>query len=200
MSDTADTDSRLHAALWEVVAEHGWRGVTPRRLAALSGWSTAEIRARFASPAALLDWHMELVDRAVLAGTIAGQGGSPRDRVFDVLMRRLDALQPHRAGMLEFLRGLRRDPALFLSLAPAHQRMARRMLEAAELDTAGPCGAARAQGLLGIWILTLRAWEKDDSTDLGTTMAALDRILDRSETLARTLRLDPGDRAAPAGT
>ena len=38
MSDTIDeTDSRLLAGFWQVVAAHGWQGVTLRRLAAASG-------------------------------------------------------------------------------------------------------------------------------------------------------------------
>jgi AcrR family transcriptional regulator len=190
---TDDPDRRLVAALWQVVARHGWHGLTMRRVAAASGLPLAEIRRRCPSPPHLLRLHGRLVDLAVLEGTVPGQGGQPRDRVFDVLMRRVDALQPHRAGILRLLREARRDPLLLpLLLAGLPGAMAW-MLEAAELDSAGLDGLLRAHGLAGVWLATLRAWTRDGSADLGPTMAALDRALDQAERIARTVRLGPGD-------
>src|SRR3712207_1501237 len=112
MSDTTDeTDSRLVAGLWQVVAAHGWSGVTLRRLAAASGLPAAEIRARAPrGPGDLLRLHEQAMDMAVAAGTVPGQGGTPRDRIFDVLMRRIDAMQPHRAGIVRLLEELRTRP------------------------------------------------------------------------------------------
>jgi len=67
------------------------------------------------------------------------------------------------------------------------------MLEAAGLGAGGLAGLARAKGLTAVWLATIRAWADDDSVDLGPTMAALDRALDRAEQVARALRLDPGE-------
>jgi ubiquinone biosynthesis protein COQ9 len=193
MSETAtDPESRLVAALWQVVAEHGWHGLTMRRIAAASGLPVAELRRRCPSPLDLLRLHGQLMDQAVLEGTIEGQGGQARDRIFDVLMRRIDAMQPHRAGILRLLEELRRDPLLALLLLAELPRSMAWMLEAAEVDTAGPAGMLRVKGLAGVWLMTLRAWMRDETVDLGPSMAALDRALDRAEQVARTLRLDPG--------
>ncbi|RAI59401.1 TetR family transcriptional regulator [Roseicella frigidaeris] len=197
MSDLPDpTDSRLVTGLWQVVAAHGWQGVTLRRLATATGLAPAAIRARAPDgPRDLLALQARLLDEAVASGTVPGQGGTPRDRVFDVLMRRIDAMQPHRAGLLRFLADLRGDPALGLCLLAGLPRSMARLLQAAELESHGLSGALRVQGLVGVWLATLRAWQRDGSADLGATMAALDRALDRAEQVARTLRLDPGDLA-----
>jgi hypothetical protein len=128
----------------------------------------------------------------VLRGTVAGQGESPRDRIFDVLMRRLDAMQPHRPGLVRFLDELRGDPPIALFVLGLLPRSMAWMLEAASVDTAGLAGLARTEGLTAVWLATLRAWARDETVDLGPTMAALDRALDRAEQVARTLRLDPG--------
>jgi ubiquinone biosynthesis protein COQ9 len=198
MSDSHDaTESRLTAGLWQVVAAHGWQGVTLRRLAAATGLAAADIRARCpGGPRDLLALQARLLDEAVARGTVPGQGGTPRDRIFDVLMRRIDAMQPHRAGMLRFLDALRTDPGLALCLMAGLPRSMARLLEAAEIESRGLSGALRVQGLVGIWLATLRAWQRDGSADLGATMAALDRALDRAEQVARTLRLAPVDLAA----
>lgn len=195
-----DTDARLTDALWTLVARHGWRGVTLGRLATASGAPAAELASRFSSRLDLLRLHADRVDAEVAAGTVPGQGGSPRDRLFDVLMRRIDAMQPHRAGILRLLAEMRADPVLALAHAPIAKRSMRRMLDAAELDSGGASGLVRAAGLVGVWLLALRAWERDATQDLGPTMAALDRALDRAEQTARSLRLDPGDLAPPVET
>jgi AcrR family transcriptional regulator len=193
-----DTDARLIEALWSTVAARGWRGLTATRLAEVSGVPAGELVARFPSRLDLLRLHTEAMDAEVMAGTVPGQGGSPRDRLFDVMMRRIDALQNHRPGLLRFMGEARTDPLLGLALAPVLRASMARMLEAAELDAAGPAGSARAVGLVGVWLMTLRAWEGDGTVDLGPTMAALDRALDRAEATARSLGIGPGDLAPPA--
>ena len=196
MTETA-TDDTLIAALWRVIAAHGWTGLTMRRLAAEGGTDTATLRARFPTRLDLLLLHGRVMDQAVLAGTIPGQGGSARDRIFDVLMRRLDAMQPHRAGILRLFEDMRRDPAIALALAPHIGIAMRWMLEAAEVEAKSCEARLMALGLAGVWLATIRAWAKDDSPDMGATMAALDAALDRAERIARPLGLLRGETAPP---
>jgi AcrR family transcriptional regulator len=191
-------EDALVAALWRVIATHGWPGLTMGRLAAEAAVPMATLRDRFPSRLDPLILHGRRVDHAVLAGTIPGQGGAARDRLFDVLMRRLDAMQPHRAGILRFLRDMRRDPSLAVLLGPQLSLSMRWMLDAAEIDGNGGRRRAMALGLVGVWLATVRAWAEDESEDLGPTMAALDRALDRAEQVARTLRLLPDAAPEPS--
>ncbi|WP_211257401.1 TetR family transcriptional regulator [Muricoccus aerilatus] len=188
-------------AFWRVVAREGWHGTTFARIAAESGETLSDLRGRYPTPVDLLRAHARAVDQAVLEGTVPGQHGfgSARDRVFDLLMRRLDALAPHREGVLRLQRDLMRDPISALLLSPILMASMAWTLEGAGISTGGIAGALRVQGLAGVWIATARAWEGDESVDLGSTMAALDRALDRAESLARTLRLtDEEADASPA--
>lgn len=199
MSETVSDDA-LIAALWRVIAAHGWPGLTMRRLAAEAGIETATLRARFSTRLDLLLLHGRAMDRAVLAGTIPGQGGSARDRIFDVLMRRLDSMQPHREGILRLFEDMRRDPAIALALAPHIGVAMRWMLEAAEIEAKSCEARLLALGLAGVWLATIRAWARDESPDMGATMAALDSALDRAERIARPLGLLRGEAApAPSG-
>jgi AcrR family transcriptional regulator len=195
--ETSTSDDTLIAALWRVIATHGWPGLTMRRLAAEAGTDTAALRARFPTRLDLLLLHGRVMDQAVLAGTIPGQGGTERDRVFDVLMRRLDAMQPHREGILRLFEDMRRDPAIALALAPHIGIAMRWMLEAAEIEAKSCQARLLAMGLAGVWLATIRAWVRDDSPDMGSTMAALDSALDRAERIARPLGLLRGEVAPP---
>ena len=193
----SNEDSSLVAALWRVIAQHGWPAMSMRRLAAEAGLETAGLRDRFPTRLNLLLLHGRVMDQAVLAGTIPGQGGSARDRIFDVLMRRLDAMQPHREGILRLFEDMRRDPLLALALAPHIGVAMRWMLDAAEIEAKSCEARLLALGLTGVWLATIRAWARDDSPDMGTTMAALDAALDRAERIARPLGLLRGEAAPP---
>ena len=193
----SEEDSTIVAALWRVITRHGWPGLTTRRLAAEAGMETAQLRGRFPTRLDLLLLHGRVMDQAVMAGTIPGQGGSARDRIFDVLMRRLDAMQPHREGILRLFEDMRRDPLLALALAPHIGVAMRWMLEAAEIEAKSCEARLLALGLTGVWLATIRAWARDDSADMGTTMAALDSALDRAERIARPLGLLRGEAAPP---
>jgi AcrR family transcriptional regulator len=195
-SMTDDIDGRLVAGFWQVVATEGWDGLTLSRLAAASGLTRLVVKQHCESPEDLLRLHGEVVDRLVREGTVPGQGGTPRDRVFDILMRRIDAMQPHRAGIVRLLKALPREPCVALTLARLVPKSMAKLLEAAEVSSAGVGGALRVQGVTAVWLATMRAWMADDSSDLGHTMAALDRALDRAEQAARSFRLEPGDLAA----
>jgi AcrR family transcriptional regulator len=178
-------------AFWRVLAGSGWHGLTLRAVAAEAGLPLAELRRHFATPLHILTAHQRAVDAAVLEGTVDDLGSTPRDRLFDVLMRRLDALQPDRAGVVRLLRDLPRAPLLALWFAPRNAASMAWMLEAAGLDAAGPRGLLRVQGLVGVWLAALRAWEKDESEDLSATMAALDRALDQADRAARWFGMAP---------
>ncbi|MFC3125880.1 TetR family transcriptional regulator [Pseudoroseomonas globiformis] len=182
-------------ALWPLVAERGWHGFSFSDLATRSGLDLAELRQSFPAKFELLRLHARLVDQAVLENSPVTSTGSARDRLFDTLMRRLDALQPHRLGLLRFYRDLRSDPLLTLAMTPIIAASMAWMLEASNINACGPAGLLRVNGLSVVWLSTLREWEQDDSVDLGSTMAALDRALDKAERVANTFRMGEEDAA-----
>lgn len=192
-------DAAVLEAMWRLVATDGWQAATLGAIAAEAGLAVSGLRARFPCRALLLARHASAVDRVVLDGTIPDAGGSPRERVFDVLMRRFDALQPERAGILRFIEDLPRDPLTALAIGPLLPISMARMLEAAGVATDGALGPVRVKGAAAVWIAAMQAWRRDDSADLAATMAALDKALDRAESIARTVRLPDGDRMTIAG-
>jgi hypothetical protein len=105
----------------------------------------------------------------------------PRERLFDVLMRRLEALAPHRAAIRSLMRSARRHPSLALAFNGLAVKSQRWMLTAANIDAAGPRGIVRAQGLALLFAGVLRTFVADEDEGLARTMAALDRALSRGQ-------------------
>jgi ubiquinone biosynthesis protein COQ9 len=196
MTDTSPAQqAQIFEGLWQVVASHGWRGTTLARIAEAGGVGLGALRGLAASPEGLVTRYNRMVDQHVLDGTVPTDGESPRDRIFDLLMRRLDALQPHRAGITRFTKELPFHPILTLLLGAGMERSMGWMLEAAGISSHGPAGIVRIKGLTAVWIYTLNAWMKDESADLAATMAALDKALDRADQVARSV--DRGAKAKP---
>jgi hypothetical protein len=145
----------------------------------------ARARERFPGRSSILLRFGRAADQAALAETPSE--GPVRDRLFDLLMRRIDAFQAQRAGVLALLRALPAEPPTALMLALATRRSMRWMLEAAGLSASGLRGEMRVKGLVAVWLWTLRAWQADESEDLSATMAALDAALRRAEQAAEWL-------------
>ena len=116
-----------------MAAEQGWRSVSVAAAARAAGLPLARARERFPGRAAILLRFGRLADQAALAE--APSDGPARDRLFDLLMRRIDALQAHRAGVLALLRALPGEPPIALLLTLATRRSMRWMLEAAGIPT-----------------------------------------------------------------
>lgn len=177
--DDAEFDHALIAAAFAQAGEHGWRRFSVVRAAREAGLPLDRARARFPGPAAVLMRFGLLADQSALSGATAD--GSRRDRLFDMVMRRIDVLQAHRAGVLALLHRLPAQPVTSALLGVSTLRSMGWMLEAAGIPTTGLLGALRADGMLAVWLWTVRAWRNDGSDDLPATMAALDRALDRAE-------------------
>ncbi len=118
MSDTS-FDAALIFAAFRLAGQDGWSRVSAAAAARAAGLSVAEARARFPSRSSILLRFGLLADQTALQD--APTEGPARDRLFDLLMRRIDVLQAHRAGVKALLRALPADPATALLLACANQ-------------------------------------------------------------------------------
>jgi ubiquinone biosynthesis protein COQ9 len=191
MSDT-EFDTALVTAAFRLAGEEGWRKVDVVKSARAAGLSVAEARGRFPSRATILLRFGRLADQAALLD--APDDGPVRDRLFDLLMRRFDVLQTHRAGVKALLRALPAEPPTALLLACATRRSMRWMLQGAGITATGPRGELQVRGLVAVWLWAVRVWERDESDDLSATMAAVDTALRRAERVASWLhcrRRDP---------
>lgn len=190
MSGSAEAapDTVLDAFL-ALVAEKGYGAVTLRDVGAAAGLGVAELYRRYRDKPALVAGFLRRVDDAVLAGTATALDPeeTARDRLFDVMMRRYDALRPHKAVVSAVRRAASRDPALALALAPAMRRSMAAMLEAAGVPSDGLPGLLRQGGLVALHHAVSRVFESDDTADLSKTMAALDSRLKGAERWAQRL-------------
>ncbi|MFN4089475.1 MAG: TetR family transcriptional regulator [Alphaproteobacteria bacterium] len=179
---TAPQREAIVDATLALVAERGWRPVSFADIAGAAGVSLADLYALFPDKQAVLAAYAARVDRAMLAGAdedLAAEGR--RDRLFDLLMRRFDALGQDRAAVRAILADAARDPALALGGGARLLRSMAWTLESAGIASSGIVGALRVKTLTLLYLSAMRVWVEDDSADLARTMAAVDARLRRAE-------------------
>jgi AcrR family transcriptional regulator len=173
-----DDRDRIIEAMLTCIARQGWRRLSLADIAAEAGIPVLQVYRVFPSKPAILCGFFRRIDEAVLAAPLDSESDErPRDRVFDLLMRRFDALTPHRDAIEALGRDLPADPLAALAAGARLLRSMHWMLEAAGISGEGLSGALAVKLTAGAYLATLRTWLRDDSPDLAPTMAALDRRL-----------------------
>jgi AcrR family transcriptional regulator len=166
------------AAFMAILAEKRFEDIGFAEIARRAGVSLSELRGKHASKIEMLAAYMREVDRAVLDGIDAGLADEPpRERLFDVLMRRLDLLAPDKAAVKSLRRSATFNPGLTLAVNGLVVRSMQWMLTAADVSATGPKGMVRAQGLAWLFASVLGTWADDDDPGQAKTLAALDRAL-----------------------
>jgi AcrR family transcriptional regulator len=175
-----DARKAIVEALLELAGERNWEDITISDVAARANVSLSAFREFFPSKGAVLASFSRNIDKAVLDATGDELAGEPaKERLFDVLMRRLDVLAPYKLGLEGIAEWARKDPLGASALNQVTVNSMRFMLEAAGIDSEGPVGAVKLQGLALAWVRILDVWFRDDDPGLASTMAALDRELTR---------------------
>ena len=179
-----------------LAGDRGWQEISLADIAEAAGVSLAEVYALLPSKGAILEAFARHIDRATLSGIdpAADSQDSVRDRLFEVIMRSFDALEPHKRGVAALMADLPRHPLALLCQGTRLMRSLSWMAAAAGVDTGGPLGLLRVKALATAYLWVLRAWLGDDSADKARTMEALDRALKNLEMLAGSL---PNLRRAP---
>lgn len=172
----------------DLAAAQGWDKTTLADIAKACDVTLADLHEHFDDKTDILVAFGRMIDRKVLEnmGT-PDDSVSPRDRLFDILMERFEALHEYRPGLVAVLESFVFDPKQALISLPHLCRSMTWMLEAAGMDTGGMRGALKVAGLSGVYLKVLKTWKDNESEDLAKTMAALDRDLGRAEQIANSL-------------
>jgi AcrR family transcriptional regulator len=186
----AQAREKILGAFLTLLAEKRFERIELAEVAQLANVSLADLRGEFGSTFDMVAAFMRETDKKVLSGgeqlkldpELADQ--SARDRLFEVLMRRFEALSPHREAVRSLYRSARCNPRLAMALNKLSVRSQQWMLSAAGIGSSGLIGGMRAQALAGFFARATQTWLNDEDPGLARTMAALDRQLETAERFA----------------
>src|SRR5579875_1676918 len=163
-------DLAADAAL-KLAAERPWREITLRDIALEAGVAFAELYARAPGKGALLDRLSRRLDLAAAGSNDAS--AEVLDRLFEAVMARLEAMEPHRSALIAIARD---EGRLSPRWGPRFAATARALLETAGIDSSGRRGALRIAAMTAVWVRIVQVW-RDDEGALNRTMAEIDKRL-----------------------
>ena len=185
---TGELRSRVAETALHIAAGEGWVSVSPQRVAQLTKDNLADVLRVAPTHTALADIVFQYIDDLVLNEIGGIDFADPaKDRLFEILMIRFDALQRFRAGIQSLLSSYRQMPLAALCRFPRLVKSMEMTLCAADIPPAGGLDAMRGQVLALGYLSVLRVWQADESADMAQTMSALDKMLSRLQRLRETV-------------
>lgn len=176
------TRKKIVDAFMALAEERRWPDITLSAIAERADVDLTQLRGAYDTRIAIVEDFARRIDLAVLKGDGDDMSDeTARERLFDVLMRRFDALAPHKRALRSLSDSARRDPALALALSRISAVSQNWMLTAAGIDSGGVFGLIKVQGLVLAYMRVFRVWLGDEDPGLAKTMSALDRELRRGE-------------------
>ena len=157
---------RAADTLLALAADRPWRDISLRSIAEAAALPLADLYGRADSKGALLAYLSARFDKAALA-TAATASEDVHDRLFDAVMARVEAMEPHRAALVAIAHGA--GPIVLIAHFPP---TARAILEAAGVDASPP----RLAAMTAVWARAAQVW-RDDEGALNRTMAEIDKRL-----------------------
>ncbi|CAM5222827.1 TetR family transcriptional regulator [Bosea thiooxidans] len=174
----ADLRKRAVDALMKLAAERPWDQIELPDIATEAGLTLTQLRGLFPSKLAMLGGLTRIVDDAVLAGGADDLMGEPvKERMFDLVMRRLDTMAPYKSALRKIAPVIRRDPLALTALNRGAVNSWRYMLASVGIPTEDSLGHLRVQGAVLLMARVSETWLHDDEPELSKTMARLDREL-----------------------
>ena len=175
MAIPEDQENAVIDAALRLAARRSWRDVRIADIAAEAHMDLAELAKVASGKADIVRRVSRRTDAAMLASLKAQPvDGDAHDRLFEIVMRRLEILAPHRAALASILDAPAGHPSGLAMLAGSVATTQRWMLAAAGLEEEGAGGVVKQGGLACVYARTLRVWLTDDDPGFARTMAALD--------------------------
>ena len=179
--ETPDLLAKLSASALSLAAQTPWERVTLSDICADCDVPLVDCAKASVTKAHITARLDSVIDQSMLAAHSKVDRSQPvRDRLFDVVMGRFDAMEENRAAWASIFTAEKRD--VMASLARRARRVvsAAWALEASGISTGNVRGAGRSVGLARIMRLAESAW-LEDGPDLAKTMACLDQELRAAE-------------------
>jgi len=186
MNNEERTEHHTNGALRTVIidttlllaGEIGWSQVNLQKIAEQADLLEHEVKAIFSSEWQILEAFRKRTDLQITGGQHPNWSThAAKDRLFEVLMERIETIAPWKPGLASVARYGLKQPVAGLRLLAALNNSMVTMLDYAELRTGSPGLIWQSHGLSVIYLLTLRRWFSDESSDLGPTMAELSEKL-----------------------
>ena len=200
MTEAGDLTRRIVETAVTLAERRSWESIRLHEVAEALDIGLDDIRQHFREKDELIDAWFERADEAVLkladSGDLASLG--PRERLFELIMVWLDAMENHRRVTRQMIQS-KLEPGHIHIQIPAVMRISRTVQwirEGASLSDSGVQRALTETAVTGIYLAAFTAWMTEGTTGSPRTRRLLDALLRQAERALQFLPFIAGDAKA----
>ena len=183
---SSDKKFNLVKSSFNIIEKSGWKSFSLQKLSYAEKIPINEIKIFFKSEITILDEFSKMIDIKVEKSFDYEEltNTSVKDNLFELIMLRLEYMQPYRNALKSIKSSLKSDPLVAKSVAKNVMNSLDFYLELTNAYNDSFLDIFKKKSIFLIYSYIFMIWLEDDSDELSKTMSELDKLLTFSEKIA----------------
>ena len=183
---SSDKKFNLVKSSFNIIEKSGWKSFSLQKLSYAEKIPINEIKNFFKSEITILDEFSKMIDFKVEKSFDYEelQNTSVKDNLFELIMLRLEYMQPYRNALKSIKSSFKSDPLVAKSVAKNVMNSLDFYLELTNAVNDSFLDIFKKKSIFLIYSYIFMIWLEDDSDELSKTMSELDKLLTFSEKIA----------------
>ena len=183
---SSDKKFNLVKSSFNIIEKSGWKSFSLQKLSYTEKIPINEIKFFFKSEITILDEFSKMIDIKVEKSFDYEEltNTSVKDNLFELIMLRLEYMQPYRNALKSIKSSFKSDPLVAKSVAKNVMNSLDFYLELTNAYNDSFLDIFKKKSIFLIYSYIFMIWLEDDSDELSKTMSELDKLLTFSEKIA----------------
>ena len=183
---SSDKKFNLVKSSFNIIEKSGWKSFSLQKLSYAEKIPINEIKIFFKSEITILDEFSKMIDIKVEKSFDYEEltNTSVKDNLFELIMLRLEFMQPYRNALKSIKSSFKSDPLVAKSVAKNVMNSLDFYLELTNAFNDSFLDIFKKKSIFLIYSYIFMIWLEDDSDELSKTMSELDKLLTFSEKIA----------------
>ena len=183
---SSDKKFNLVKSSFNIIEKSGWKSFSLQKLSYAEKIPINEIKIFFKSEITILDEFSKMIDIKVEKSFDYEEltNTSVKDNLFELIMLRLEYMQPYRNALKSIKSSFKSDPLVAKSVAKNVMNSLDFYLELTNAFNNSFLDIFKKKSIFLIYSYIFMIWLEDDSDELSKTMSELDKLLTFSEKIA----------------
>jgi len=183
---SSDKKFNLVKSSFNIIEKSGWKSFSLQKLSYAEKIPINEIKIFFKSEITILDEFSKMIDIKVEKNFDYEEltNTSVKDNLFELIMLRLEYMQPYRNALKSIKSSFKSDPLVAKSVAKNVMNSLDFYLELTNAFNDSFLDIFKKKSIFLIYSYIFMIWLEDDSDELSKTMSELDKLLTFSEKIA----------------
>ena len=183
---SSDKKFNLVKSSFNIIEKSGWKSFSLQKLSYAEKIPINEIKIFFKSEITILDEFSKMIDIKVEKSFDYEEltNTSVKDNLFELIMLRLEYMQPYRNALKSIKSSFKSDPLVAKSVAKNVMNSLDFYLELTNAFNDTFLDIFKKKSIFLIYSYIFMIWLEDDSDELSKTMSEMDKLLTFSEKIA----------------